>query len=121
MLKDCTLKPDLVAFRHNKVVVIDTLVISDQYHLETVHDNKIIKYMPFTPILRYLRAGGVETTSLTMNWHGVVSKAFFLDLCQSWSCYECRSKGSRGEGPGRDKDHLVMPPENDLEKSEDRH
>lgn len=43
---DEKLKPDLVVYSQDRVVVVDVQVVNDQFPLETAHLNKIKKYRP---------------------------------------------------------------------------
>ncbi len=63
------LKPDLGLYREDRVVVVDTQVINDQFPLQLAHKNKVDKYdAPLRPLLFGLRAKGPYFTSFTISW-----------------------------------------------------
>lgn len=69
------LKPDIVAFREDKIVVVDVQVINDQFNLEEAHFNKVSKYdAPLRDILAPQRSGNIVFTSLILNWRGCISR-----------------------------------------------
>ncbi|GBM11033.1 Retrovirus-related Pol polyprotein from type-2 retrotransposable element R2DM [Araneus ventricosus] len=68
------LKPDLVIYTADRVVVVDVQVINDQYPLGLAHINKIEKYKEhLRPLLEGLRPE-YHVTSFTMNWRGVLAE-----------------------------------------------
>lgn len=71
------LKPDIIAYSQEHVVVIDAHVINDQFSLENVHAKKSNKYTSLTDQLGPLRPGGVRFTSLAFNWRGAASGSYF--------------------------------------------
>ncbi|GBO45525.1 Retrovirus-related Pol polyprotein from type-2 retrotransposable element R2DM [Araneus ventricosus] len=68
------LKPDLVIYTADRVVVVDVQIINDQYPLGLAHMNKIEKYKEhLRPLLEGLRPE-YHVTSFTMNWRGVLAE-----------------------------------------------
>ncbi|GBO32976.1 Retrovirus-related Pol polyprotein from type-2 retrotransposable element R2DM [Araneus ventricosus] len=68
------LKPDLVIYTADRVVVVNVQVINDQYPLGLAHINKIEKYKEhLRPLLEGLRPE-YHVTSCTMNWRGVLTE-----------------------------------------------
>lgn len=74
------LKPDLVIYNFERVVLVDVQIINDQFPLQTAHLNKIKKYEVLKSQLQDLRPGGLFCTTLTVNWRGVIAERSFRDL-----------------------------------------
>jgi hypothetical protein len=75
------LRPDLVLYSPEKVVVVDVQVINDQFPLRTAHHNKIVKYKdPLTPLLTGLRPAGPYFTTFTISWRGNICDQSASDL-----------------------------------------
>jgi hypothetical protein len=75
------LKPDLVLFNIDRVIVVDAQVITDQFPLERAHKNKVEKYNPLIHQLQELRPGGVTLSSFTINWRGTIAVSSSKELC----------------------------------------
>lgn len=74
------LKPDLVIYSEERVIVIDVQIVNDQYSLLKAHNNKVEKYECLRPQLQGLRPGGLHVGSLTVNWRGVVAERSYNEL-----------------------------------------
>lgn len=59
---ESTLKPDLVVYNQDRVVV-DVQIVNDQFPLEPAYCNKIKKYLPFNDQLAGLQPGGARAVA----------------------------------------------------------
>jgi len=69
-------KPDLIAIKDRKALVVDAQVISDRYDLSKAHEEKCAKYSSefvVDEIKKRYAVTDVITTSVTLNWRGVWS------------------------------------------------
>lgn len=70
-------KPDLVAFRHDKTLVIDAQVVTDGLDLDRAHQSKVEIYdrQDVRTILRrdFQAHENIEVVSATLNWRGIWS------------------------------------------------
>lgn len=74
-------KPDLLAIRERKAIVIDAQVVSEQADLERAHGNKIEYYRNLEGVIKNIYdVSEVEFTSATLSSRGVWSKSSAEDL-----------------------------------------
>lgn len=72
---DAVRKPDCVAVKGDKAIVIDTQVVSEQADLKKAHMNKINYYKPLENTIRETyNVKTVDLTSVTLTWRGIWSK-----------------------------------------------
>lgn len=67
------LKPDLVAYGVDHIVVIDVQIINNQYPLNIAHKNKIDKYLILKSRLQDQRLNGVFFMFVTYKWRGLLA------------------------------------------------
>jgi len=70
-------KPDLVAFRHDRTIVLDAQVVTDGHDLDRAHQSKVQIYdrQDVRTILRrdFQAHENIEVVSATLNWRGIWS------------------------------------------------
>lgn len=77
-------KPDLVALRHDRTLVLDAQVVTDGLELDRAHQSKIDKYsgQDLQTALRrdHPVHGEIEVVSATLNWRGIWSYRSYTRL-----------------------------------------
>lgn len=86
LIEDRKYKPDLVATKEGRTVVVDAQVLGDQRDMRLAHEDKIRKYGGVPALRRKIReatsAELIKFTSVTLNWRGLWSKDSVGDLLQ---------------------------------------
>ena len=76
-------KPDLLAWKEERSVVLDVAVCSDDLAPDIAHEQKVHKYSNVPQIAQYFREMGKEPpyfSAFAVNWRGVVSPKSAADL-----------------------------------------
>lgn len=76
------LKPDLVIYNPDRLVLVDVQVINDQFSFEEAHKNKVSEYQCLRDRFMsfVLRPVGFQCSTLTVNWRGVFAEPSCKEL-----------------------------------------
>ena len=70
-------KPDILASKDDRVLIVDAQVVNEQFDLRTAHRNKVRYYQQNVEVAALafqkvgLQRGDVAFTSCTLNWKGI--------------------------------------------------
>ena len=79
-------KPDIIAARENRVVVVDAQIVGDGYSLDRSHARKVSKYATNEDLLQTVateysvEVGNVSVTSVTVSYRGIWSPQSAEDI-----------------------------------------